>query len=408
MLRCIGEGSYGQVWLARNVMGEARAVKIVFRGKFLEDDHAYEHEFKGIRLYEPISRSHESLVQILHVGRDEADEYFYYVMELADDASEFRLQVASLEKANQTDPDRLKAGLQTYVPHTLRSELKQRGRLPAKECIAIGAGLAMALEQLHQNKLVHRDIKPSNIIFVHGRPKLADIGLVTDTDASISFVGTMGFVAPEGPGARAADIFALGKVLYEMAMGRDRSDFPRLPPLEGLSESERRDLHELNVVILKACAPTATQRHHAAAVLRDELLGLQLGISVERHRKLERVFTQFRRFGPLAGAALLLGSMAFGIWLYKDSQARHEIQREIYLRNAQLIRAGDRQENWFQHASNNCAAAAAVKMDDDVRIETVKAFAGLDAHPIKIHAGKVGSAAAFGPDGRAVVGGWRT
>src|SRR6185503_6876463 len=39
---------------------------------------------------------------------------------------------------------------------------------------------------------------------------------------------------------------------------------------------------------------------------------------------------------------------------------------------------------------------------------TVKAFAGLDAHPIKIHAGKVGSAAAFGPDGRAVVGGWRT
>src|SRR5258708_3057452 len=71
LLRCIGEGSYGQVWLARNIMGESRAVKVVYRGNFREDAHAYEREFKRIRLYEPISRSHESLVQILHVGRDD-------------------------------------------------------------------------------------------------------------------------------------------------------------------------------------------------------------------------------------------------------------------------------------------------------------------------------------------------
>src|SRR5947208_11256953 len=72
LLRCIGEGSYGQVWLARNIMGEMRAVKVVYRRKFRDDEHAYEREFKGIRLYEPISRSHESLVQILHMGRDDA------------------------------------------------------------------------------------------------------------------------------------------------------------------------------------------------------------------------------------------------------------------------------------------------------------------------------------------------
>src|SRR6266436_2461151 len=84
LLQCIGEGSYGQVWLARNVMGEPRAVKVVDRRKFRDDETAYEREFKGIRLYEPISRSHESLVQILHVGRDDEAGCFYYVMELAD------------------------------------------------------------------------------------------------------------------------------------------------------------------------------------------------------------------------------------------------------------------------------------------------------------------------------------
>ena len=64
-----------------------------------------------------------------------------------------------------------------------------------------------------------RDIKPSNIIFVGGRPKLADIGLVTDAGDARSIVGTEGYLAPEGPGTPQADIFALGRVLYEATTG---------------------------------------------------------------------------------------------------------------------------------------------------------------------------------------------
>src|ERR1051326_6660048 len=86
LLRRVGEGAYGEVWLARNVMGTYRAVKIVFRRSF-SDDRPYEREFNGIKRVEPISRSHDSQVDILHVGRNDADGYFYYVMELADDAS---------------------------------------------------------------------------------------------------------------------------------------------------------------------------------------------------------------------------------------------------------------------------------------------------------------------------------
>ena len=80
LLRCIGQGSYGEVWLARTKLDALRAVKIVYRKTF-EDSRPFVREFKGIQKFEPISRSHDGLVDILHVGGNE--EYFYYVMELA-------------------------------------------------------------------------------------------------------------------------------------------------------------------------------------------------------------------------------------------------------------------------------------------------------------------------------------
>src|SRR5215471_568092 len=82
----IGIGAYGDVWLARSTLGTFRAVKIVTRSSF-EHDQPFEREFKGIQRFEPISLTHESQVKILHVGRNDAAGYFYYVMELADDAS---------------------------------------------------------------------------------------------------------------------------------------------------------------------------------------------------------------------------------------------------------------------------------------------------------------------------------
>jgi serine/threonine protein kinase len=86
LLKRIGSGSYGAVWLARNATGSYRAVKVVYRAMF-DSDKPYEPEFTGIKAFEPISRSHPSQVDILHVGRNEAARYFYYIMELADDAN---------------------------------------------------------------------------------------------------------------------------------------------------------------------------------------------------------------------------------------------------------------------------------------------------------------------------------
>src|SRR6266850_2053803 len=86
LIRRIGAGSYGEVWLARNVVGTYRAVKVVYRKTF-EHDRPYEREFGGMQKFEPVSRTHEGLVNVLQIGRNDQAGYFYYIMELADDAS---------------------------------------------------------------------------------------------------------------------------------------------------------------------------------------------------------------------------------------------------------------------------------------------------------------------------------
>src|SRR3974390_2037467 len=101
LLRPIASGAYGQVWLARNTLGSYRAVKIVHRGNF-DHERPFEREFAGIKAFEPVSHSHEGLVDLLQVGRDDAAGYFYYVMELADDLNaEFRVQNAEWSQARQ-------------------------------------------------------------------------------------------------------------------------------------------------------------------------------------------------------------------------------------------------------------------------------------------------------------------
>src|SRR6185369_7818573 len=96
LLRRIGGGSYGEFWLGRSAVGTLRAVKVVYRNTF-DTDRPYEREFGGIKKFEPISRTHESLVDVLHVGRNDGEGYFYYVMELADPAESGEAQSSKLK-----------------------------------------------------------------------------------------------------------------------------------------------------------------------------------------------------------------------------------------------------------------------------------------------------------------------
>src|SRR5438093_6823043 len=84
LLRPIAAGAYGEVWLARNVVGTLRAVKIVRRDRHASAE-SFEREFKGLQKFEPVSRTHNGLVDILTLGLLPDSAGFYYVMELADD-----------------------------------------------------------------------------------------------------------------------------------------------------------------------------------------------------------------------------------------------------------------------------------------------------------------------------------
>jgi Tol biopolymer transport system component len=287
LLRLIGRGAYGDVWLARNVMGTYRAVKIVYCDNF-DSDRPYEREFSGIQSFEPISRSHDSQVDILHVGRNDAQRCFFYVMELADDETQGR----------QIQPD-------TYAPKTVRSALQRRSRFSLTESLEIGLALATALEHLHGKGLIHRDIKPANVIFVNGRPKLADIGLVTETDGTMSFVGTEGYLPPEGPGTVQADIYSLGKTLYEVATGKDRLQFPELPTVTA-SSADEAGLFELNDILLKACHPDILSRYPDAAGLRRDLELVRSGKSVRARRRTARWWATGKRAAIITCVVLMI------------------------------------------------------------------------------------------------------
>ncbi len=275
LLRRIGEGTYGEVWLARSSLGNGRAVKIVHRARFPANaERAYEREFRGMKLFEPVSREHPGFVDILQVGRDDAGGCYHYVMELADDAAATANPSTLLANSRAADG---------YTPRTLAEELQRRGQLPARELVVLSVRLVEALEFLHRQKLVHRDIKPANIIFVGGEPKLADVGLVSELGATQSLLGTPGFIPPEGPGTAQGDIYSLGKVIYEAATGKDRQEFPELPT-QIETAPDAAELLALNDIILKACERHPARRYQSASDMLAELRLLERGESVRRAR----------------------------------------------------------------------------------------------------------------------------
>jgi len=258
-------------------------VKIVYRSNF-QSEEPYKREFNGIKKYEPISRNHDSLVPILQVGRNEESGYFYYIMELADDANLKGLQIKLTPRAKTNKPksslgilvgkisrsfNRKKpsstlsrearteiANPESYYPKTLSFLISAKKRLNFSDSVKISVCLANALNHLHQNGLVHRDIKPSNIVFVNGIPKLADLGLVADLNEAKSFVGTEGYIPPEGPGTPQADIYSFGKVIYEMFTGFHRNEYPKFPDQSDAKNkhSSKREIKELFEVLKRACA----------------------------------------------------------------------------------------------------------------------------------------------------------
>ncbi|GAA5226868.1 serine/threonine-protein kinase [Paeniglutamicibacter antarcticus] len=113
----------------------------------------------------------------------------------------------------------------------LRTAIINHGPFAPSEVCRIGAGIARGLSVVHAAGIIHRDIKPANILLAEPAetpvPKLTDFGISSLIDVDhfhrTTVVGTPQYIAPEiaagHPGLPASDLYSLGIVLYEMAVG---------------------------------------------------------------------------------------------------------------------------------------------------------------------------------------------
>ncbi|MFO0881527.1 MAG: protein kinase [Gemmataceae bacterium] len=245
MLRLAGRGAFGVVWVARDLTGILRAVKIVAPSSLSGSDPGRGEE-QALALVRHRVPHHPHLVRIFHVSRQEGR--LLYAMELADPAL-----------------DSPPADQEGYQADTLAHRIATQGRLPLVEALGIALDLLHALDALHQAGLVHRDVKPGNVIFVDGIAKLADVGLAATIQTQMSLAGTAGFLPLDGSTGPDADLYALGKLLYQTVTGGDPADFPAVPaPL--LLGPDARAFRRLNRVLLRACALSRAERYTTAPV----------------------------------------------------------------------------------------------------------------------------------------------
>jgi eukaryotic-like serine/threonine-protein kinase len=112
---------------------------------------------------------------------------------------------------------------------TLADLVARRGSLTATEAATLGVQACTALAAAHTAGLVHRDVKPQNLLLgTDGVLKLGDFGIAVGYEGTRltlvgTVLGTVGYLAPEQARGEevtgAADIYAVGAVLYELLTG---------------------------------------------------------------------------------------------------------------------------------------------------------------------------------------------
>jgi serine/threonine-protein kinase len=284
----LGRGAMGVVYQARQTkLNRLVALKMVLAG-----GHASEGDLTRFATEaEAIARlQHPNIVQVYEVGAHEGRPYF------------------SLEFCAGGSLDRKLGG----TP------------LPPLEAARLVETLARAMHAAHRAHVIHRDLKPANVLLLaDGTPKITDFGLAKKLDEvgqtqSGAVMGTPSYMAPEQAGGKkeigpAADVYALGAILYECLTGRP--PFKAATPLDTIlqvlsdepvppSQLQSKTPRDLETICLKCLHKEAGKRYATAEALADDLGRFQRGepIAARPVGWLERGWRWCRRNPALAGA----------------------------------------------------------------------------------------------------------
>src|SRR5262245_54688488 len=163
---------------------------------------------------------------------------------------------------------------------------------PTRQAAAWLEALARAVHYAHAQGIIHRDLKPSNVLLTgDGQPKICDFGVAkllsgsNHETLSGMILGTAEYMAPEQAEAKgtpgpAADVYALGVILYEMLAGR--------PPFKGATTLDTLAQHrtqepvpvrrlqpsvprDLETICLKCLEKEPGRRYPSALELAEDL-----------------------------------------------------------------------------------------------------------------------------------------
>jgi tetratricopeptide (TPR) repeat protein len=328
ILGILGRGGMGVVYRAEQVgLKRLVALKMILAGA-----HAGPEQLARFRAEaEAVARlQHPNIVQIYEVG--ERGGLPYFSLEYVDGGS--------LEKRLGKAPQ------------------------PARAAAELVETLARAVHVAHERGIVHRDLKPANVLLAACGstagarpqaayvPKITDFGLAKQVNREGfptqegAVMGTPSYMAPEQALGRArevgpaADVWALGAILYEMLTGR--------PPFQGASSLDTLQMvlveepvpvrrlqpkcpRDLETICLKCLQKAARKRYASALDLADDLRRFRTGEPirarpvgrVERGLKWVRRHPAWAALGALGGAACL--ALVAGGVLWSHARARAEV-----------------------------------------------------------------------------------